>query len=168
MPWLFFVLRHWLPLILWKDTEFCTQETGNTIRITQFTLLWEIQNFFWNPFKFPWEWGKFEKMIERGSYVCIIVVARYKISHRLERRTKHLILRVWKPFSIIRVLKLWGWRWYVMGQNGQYLLEVGLRCYKWYQSQKLDSVPERTLAPKGVDYEIMRPHIDWRGEQNIP
>ena len=41
-------------------------------------------------------------------------------------------------------------------QREQYLLAVGLGCYKWYQSQSLSGVPARTLGLKGVDCEI--PH----------
>ena len=44
---------------------------------------------------------------------------------------------------------------YVIGQNGQYLLAIGVDCYTWYQSQTLDGVPERSLAPSGVDCEIL-------------
>ena len=52
-----------------------------------------------------------------------------------------------------------------MGQSGQYMLAVGLGCYKWYYSQTPGGVSVRKLAPKGVDCEI--PHR-WRGERNIP
>ena len=67
-------------------------------------------------------------------------------------------------------------------QRRQYLLVVGLGCYKWYQSttpndfERCDSkeaepwrgwtwgsVPARTLAPKGEWIE--ESHIDWRKEQ---
>jgi len=52
-----------------------------------------------------------------------------------------------------------------MDQSRQYLLAVVLGYYEWYQSQALNGVPARTLAPKGVDCEI--PH--WlEGERSIP
>ena len=41
-------------------------------------------------------------------------------------------------------------------QRRQYLLVVGLSCYKWYQSQTPSGVPARTLAQRGVDCEF--PH----------
>ena len=44
---------------------------------------------------------------------------------------------------------------YVMGQNGQYLLVVGLSCYKWYHSKTVDGVLARMLGPKEVDCEIL-------------
>ena len=56
-------------------------------------------------------------------------------------------------------------------QSGQYLLAVGLNCYKWYQSQSLDGVLARTLGPQGVDCEI--PHLLekhfllWRGNLSL-
>ena len=40
-------------------------------------------------------------------------------------------------------------RRYVTGQSRQYLLGVGLGCYKWYQSQILCGVLARTLGPQG-------------------
>ena len=46
-------------------------------------------------------------------------------------------------------------------QRGQYLLVVGLSCYKWYQRQTPGSVPARTLSPEGGW--IVRSHIEeWR------
>ena len=51
-----------------------------------------------------------------------------------------------------------------MNQSGQYLLTVGLNCYKWYQNLTLGNVSERRLASRGW---IVRSHISWRGEQNI-
>jgi len=33
-----------------------------------------------------------------------------------------------------------------MGQNGQYLLGVGLNDYRWYQSQTPNGVPARKLS----------------------
>ena len=45
-----------------------------------------------------------------------------------------------------RVLKSWDWRRYVMGQSEQYLLAVGLYCYKWYQSRRLGGVLAKTLG----------------------
>ena len=50
-----------------------------------------------------------------------------------------------------------------MGQSGQYLLAVGLDCYKWYQSQIPGNVPARTLGPHGGW--IVRSHIGLRGEE---
>ena len=35
------------------------------------------------------------------------------------------------------------------GPKGQYMLAVGLGCYKWYQSQTPSGVPVRTLGSKG-------------------
>ena len=47
----------------------------------------------------------------------------------------------------------------------QYLLTVGLGCYKWYQRQTPNGVPTRTLGPqKGW---IMRSHVNWREERSI-
>ena len=49
-----------------------------------------------------------------------------------------------------RVLKPWGW-------SRQYLLTVGLSCYKWYQSQDTEWCVSEDAGPlKGVDCEI--PH----------
>ena len=59
-----------------------------------------------------------------------------------------LHIRVWKPFSNRRIFKPWGWRRYVMGQSGQYLLTVDLGCYKWYQGQTPSGMLARTLDPK--------------------
>ena len=53
-----------------------------------------------------------------------------------------------------------------MGPNGQYLLAIGLSCYKWYESQAPSGVPVRTLGPQVVW--IVRSHISWRGERDIP
>ena len=39
------------------------------------------------------------------------------------------LIKVWKLLPSKRVLKPWGRSRYVMGQNGQYLLAVGLGCY---------------------------------------
>ena len=72
------------------------------------------------------------------------------------------LIKVWKSLSSRYVLKLWGWRRYVTGQNRQYLLAVGLGYYKWYQSLTPDGVLVRTLTPRRVDDKI--PH--W-GCQNI-
>ena len=49
--------------------------------------------------------------------------------------------------------------------RGQYLLAVGLDCYKWYQSQTQGGVRTRKLGPEGGW--IVRSHIGWRVERNI-
>ena len=50
------------------------------------------------------------------------------------------LIKVWKP----------DWWWYVTGQNEQYLLVVGLGCYKWYQSQTRVSVLRERWSPREV------------------
>ena len=53
-----------------------------------------------------------------------------------------------------------------MGQRGQYLLAVGLGCYKWYQSQTPSSVPSEDVGlPRGW---IVRSHIGRREERSTP
>ena len=47
-----------------------------------------------------------------------------EIPHRLERGTKHSFM--WEPLPNRGILKLWGWRYYVMGQSEQYLLVLGM------------------------------------------
>ena len=46
-----------------------------------------------------------------------------------KEENKPPFIRVWKSSPSRRVLKPWG-----KAQKGQYLLAVGLSCYKWYQS----------------------------------
>ena len=50
-------------------------------------------------------------------------------------------------------------------KSGQYFLVMGLNCYKWYQSQTLDSVP---LRMRGLPRECtVRSHDGWRRERNV-
>ena len=52
-----------------------------------------------------------------------------------------------------------------MGQRGQYLLALGLDCYKWYQSQTPGGLLVWTLSLQ-VRW-IVRSHVGWRGEGSI-
>ena len=70
-------------------------------------------------------------------------------------------IRVWKPLPSRRVLKPWGLRWYVTGQSGQYLLAVGLSCYKWYQIHTLSDVPAKRLSPEGGEHETVCQQGCW-------
>ena len=100
---------------------------------------------------------------------------KYLWDHTSVREGNEVFLtRVWKLLPSIRVLKLWGWWQYKTGQSGQYLLVLGLCCYKWHKSQTsgglslkggwtLGGVPARTLGIKGGW--IVRSHIDWREER---
>ena len=66
-------------------------------------------------------------------------------------------IRVRKPLPSRRVLKTLRRSPKGKAQRGQYLLAVGLGCYKWYQSQTQGGVPARTLSPEGgVDFKIPR------------
>ena len=56
-------------------------------------------------------------------------------------------IRVWKPLPSKRVLKTLRGSPEGKAQRGQYLLAMGLACYKWYQSQTSCNVPVRTLGP---------------------
>ena len=74
-------------------------------------------------------------------------------------------IRVWKPLLSRRVLKTLKGSPKGKGQEGQYLLAVGLSCYKWYQSQTRGDVLARRLNPEGVWTRGGVPaHIDWRRE----
>ena len=59
-------------------------------------------------------------------------------------------------------------------QIGQYLLVVGLGCYKWYQSQASGAVSARTLGPQwGVACEISywlerERNISYKGVKPLP
>ena len=59
-------------------------------------------------------------------------IVRFHIGWREEWSIKSV-----KYLPSRHVLKLWGWRWYVTVQNEQYLLAVGLSCYKSYWHQQL-------------------------------
>ena len=48
---------------------------------------------------------------------------------------KYFFVKMLKTLLNRRVLKSWGWRWYLTGWNGQYLLVVDLGYYKRHQSQ---------------------------------
>ena len=56
---------------------------------------------------------------------------------------------MWKPLHSRRVLKSLRGSPKGKAQRGQYLLAVGLGCYKWYQSHTPRGVPVRRLSPKG-------------------
>ena len=96
---------------------------------------------------------------------------------------------MWTPLPSIRVLKTLRRTRKGKAQREQYLLAVGLCCYKWYQIQTLGGVSARMLGPETgwivrshIDWRegvpagtlspergwIVRSHIGWRGEQNIP
>jgi len=70
------------------------------------------------------------------------------------------LIRVCKPIPIRHVLKPWG-----KAQRGQYLLVVGLGCYKWYQSQTPSCVPARTLGPRGG--ELWDPTLVGEGNEAL-
>ena len=55
---------------------------------------------------------------------------------------------MWKPLPNIHVLKTLRENSKEEVQRGQYLLAVGLGCYKWYQSPISGGVLVKTLAPK--------------------
>ena len=58
-------------------------------------------------------------------------------SHNRWRGNEPFLIRVWKLLPSRRILKLWGWRLYVIGRSEQYLLAVDLSYYKWYHSWTL-------------------------------
>ena len=76
---------------------------------------------------------------------------------------------MWKPLLNRRVLKTLRGSSKGEAQRGQYLLAVGLGCYKWYQSQTLGDVPMRKLSPEerwtrgGVPVRTLGPErgVDW-------
>ena len=53
---------------------------------------------------------------------------RLRDSTSVGKGNKAFLIRVWKPLPNRRVLKLWGWRWYVTSESGQYMLAVDLGC----------------------------------------
>ena len=75
---------------------------------------------------------------------------------------KPFLLRVWKPLSMC--FKTLRGNPKEKAQRGQYLLAMGLGCYKWYQGQS----PGGVLATLGLQEGwIVRSYIGWRGERNI-
>ena len=56
-------------------------------------------------------------------------------------------LRVWKHLRNSHVLKLWAWPGYIMGQNREYLVEVGLDWYKWYRARHRTLIPFKIVEP---------------------
>ena len=93
-----------------------------------------------------------------------------EISHRLERETKYSFIRVWKPLLSSRVLKTGILK--EKSQRWQYLLAVGLSCYKWYQSQTLGGVPVRMIGLERDGLWDLTPigqgnDIDW-WEERVP
>ena len=70
------------------------------------------------------------------------------------------------------VLKLWGWRWYVTVQNEQYLLAVGLSCYKSYRHQQLYKIKlintnyefiyfDIELQEESIPSSVWNERLDW-------
>ena len=53
-----------------------------------------------------------------------------------------------------------------MGKSRQYLLVVGLAVTNGIRT-KQQAPPARTLFSNGVDCEIVRSYINWRGKRNI-
>ena len=62
-----------------------------------------------------------------------------------------LLIRVWKPLPTTSVLKLWDWRWYVMGQSEQYLLVVVLNYYNGIRARHGMMCQQGRWTPKGSE-----------------
>ena len=71
---------------------------------------------------------------------------------------------MWKSLLSRHVLKTLRGSLKRKTQREQYLLAMGLGCYKWYQSQTLDDVLARRLSPEGGW--IGGSYIDWRRERS--
>ena len=129
--------------------------------------LWELISFVWTVLKFvciPNEVSQFTHSWKRSGVIGLPLLILWDLTSVGEGNEAFLI-RVWKSLSSRRVLKLWGWWWYVTGQSEQYLQAVGFACYKWYEMQTPDVMPARTLDPqKGW---IVRSHIGWSGEWSV-
>ena len=69
-----------------------------------------------------------------------------EIPHRLERRTKHC-LKGCGNLSLLEVFQNLEESPEGKTQREQYLLAVGLNCYKWYQSKIPGGLSARTLSP---------------------
>ena len=96
-------------------------------------------------------WGVPHRL-EKGTSVSEDVVLRrgwIVRSHIVGEENEAFFIRVWKPFSSRHVLKTLRGSPKGKAQREQYLLVVGLGCYKWYQSQTPSHVPARRLSPEG-------------------
>ena len=64
-------------------------------------------------------------------------------------KNETFFIREWKPLTSRHVLKTLRGSPKGKACRRQYLLAVGLGCYKWYQSKKSGYVPTRRLSSKG-------------------
>ena len=83
---------------------------------------------------------------------------------------KALFIEVWKLLPSKHILKTLKESPKGKTQRGQYLLEVSLVCYKWYQSQTPSNVLARRLSPKGGGHEVVWQQGRWalKGDSKIP
>ena len=88
---------------------------------------------------------------KRKFFVKILLVKKLtfcEVPRSVGEGNEAFLIRVWKPLPSIHILKSWGWRWYVTGQSGQYLLAVGLtvtngiRARFWVVCQRGRWVPK--------------------------
>ena len=76
-----------------------------------------------------------------------------------------LFIKVWKSLPSKCVLKTLRGSLKGKAQRGQYLLTVGLGCYKWYQSQTLGGVPAKRLSLEGDRHEVVCQQGCWASKR---